>query len=93
MIGLIGYQDDAIGFGLTGIQHIREVPPEADTQAVEQALEQLRAEVDVIIIPASLHRLVQEHTQDLMIIEIPEDNSSKQEEISALAKELLGVNI
>ena len=93
MIGLIGYQDDAIGFGLTGIQHIREVTPGAQEQEVRDALSEIRADIDVLIIPASLHRLVQQDTEDLMIIEIPEHNSSKQEEISALAKELLGVNI
>ncbi|MFT4250382.1 MAG: V-type ATP synthase subunit F [Candidatus Woesearchaeota archaeon] len=92
MIGIIGYQDDVIGFGLTGIEHLQEIPPNADKTIVQEAQQELeRRGVQVLIIPSSLREHLQE--TKTMIIEIPEKNTTTQEAINALTKELLGVQL
>ena len=93
MIGLIGYQEDAIGFGLAGIQHIQEVPPGADKQTTKKALQALDTAVEVLIIPPELHRHIHEDTTDYLVIEIPQSTQSKTQEINALSKELLGIQL
>jgi vacuolar-type H+-ATPase subunit F/Vma7 len=93
MIGIIGYQDDVIGFGLTGIEHLKEVNPNATKQDIQHAQEQLEGQgVDVIIIPAALREHLTEH-DNIMIITIPEENNNTAEQIEALSKELLGVQL
>lgn len=91
MIGVIGDQDDIIGFGLTGIEHLIELPPNATKQDVQQAQAQFeKAGVSVIITPGKY----KEHLEtDIMIIEIPQQQNNTLEEIEALAKELLGVQL
>lgn len=92
MIGVIGNQDDIIGFGLTGIQHLIEVPPNANQQDIQQAQQQLEQEdIQVLIIPAQYKQHLQ--TTELMIIEIPQENNDTAQEIEALTKELLGVQL
>lgn len=92
MIGIIGYQDDIIGFGLTGIAHLQELSPNAQATDVQAAQQHLITQgVDVLLIPRKLRRHLQ--ASDLMIIEIPEDNNKDIQEIEQLTKELLGVEL
>ena len=93
MIGLIGRQEDAIGFALAGIKHVQEVSPQASKQEVQQALKQLENKIDVLIMPASLHRHVEEETKNVMVIPIPEDENNKAQEIDEITKELLGIEL
>lgn len=92
MIGLIGEQEDAIGFGLAGVQHIQEVPPQASDEELLRALDNLQGNIEVLLIQHPLHQRIKEHTKNLMVIEIP-TNNDKAREIEALSKELLGIEL
>lgn len=92
MIGLIGEQEDAIGFGLAGIQHIQEVAPQASDEELLRALKNLEEDIEVLLIQQPLHQRIKEHTNKLMVIEIP-TNDDKAREIDALSKELLGIEL
>lgn len=92
MIGIIGYQDDVIGFGLTGITHLQELAPNASKEDVHKAQTELENQgVDVLLIPAALREHLQE--TDIMIIEIPQEDDTNIQEIERLTKELLGVEL
>lgn len=96
MIGIIGYQDDVIGFGLTGIGTMVEMKPSANRDDVLQAIEILRPHVKTIIINESLYKKIKKEplTQDIFFIEIPEDlQHTNLDMIEKLTKETLGIAV
>lgn len=96
MIGIIGYQDEVIGFGLAGITRMIELTRAATPQEVLAAIRTLSEDAEAIIINESLHQQVKHH-KDLpqtILIDIPEDKrSTNLEEVEALIKETLGISI
>lgn len=91
MIGLIGYQEDAIGFALAGIDHVQEIPPQPSKQDIQEAYEQLK-DAEIIITREEIQEHLPTEANKHMIIHIPTDNS-KEKEIEALTKELLGITL
>lgn len=91
MIGIIGYQDDTVGFGLTGIAHLKEITQETSKEEILKAYTQLKETgVDTLIIHPDIQEIIPEG--DMMIITIPQETTDT-EDIDALAKELLGVQL
>ncbi len=92
MIGIIGYQEDAIGFALAGIKHVQEIPPNAGEKEIQQAIKELQEhELQLLLIPQPLSKYAT--NTDCMVIEIPTNTQSKEAQINQLTKELLGVEL
>lgn len=91
MMGIIGYQDDIIGFGLAGIEKMIELKRSASQEEILQAVRDL--EVKTLIIAEEFHARVRDAAElkGVFVIEIPQDKKAREDPISALAKELLGI--
>ena len=72
-IGIIGYEDDIIGFGLAGVKHIAEINREAKDEEITKALEHLR-DVSILLVNESLHKKVKNHSlaRGKFFVSIPE---------------------
>ena len=96
MIGIIGYQDEIIGFGLAGITQKIELTRAATKENVKEALNTLAQETEAVFISESLHQLVRgaRDLPDIILIDIPEDkNTTNLDEVEALIKETLGITL
>ncbi|MFT4261149.1 MAG: V-type ATP synthase subunit F [Candidatus Woesearchaeota archaeon] len=94
MIGIIGYQDDTIGFGLTGISQMIELTKNSNEKEIQNAIIEMKKKVDIIIINESLLNKVRQEKeiQNTMFIEIPEDKEKTNlDEIESLIKDTLGI--
>lgn len=97
MIGVIGYQDSVIGFGLSGITKMIELTRSATKKEVLESIKLLSQETEAILINESLHNLVKgskELPTELILIDIPEETKTVQlDAVEAIIKETLGMNI
>ena len=96
MIGLIGYQDEVIGFGLAGITSKIELTRAATKEDVLTAVHELAPATQAILINESLHDLIKNHkeTSNLILIDIPEQTATTNlDEIETLIKETLGISM
>lgn len=94
MIGIIGYQDDTIGFGLTGISQMIELTKNSNEKEIQNAILEMKKRVDIILINESLLNKVRQEKeiQNTMFIEIPEDKEKTNlDEIESLIKDTLGI--
>lgn len=93
MIGIIGYQDDTIGFGLTGISQMIELTKNSNEKEIQNAIIEMKKKVDIIINESLLNKVRQEkEIQNTMFIEIPEDKEKTNlDEIESLIKDTLGI--
>lgn len=95
MIGIIGYQDDVIGFGLTGIVNKIELTKNTTQTETKKAILQMSQKVNVIIINESLIKNLKQEKEfkKILFIEIPEDKQKTNlDEIEKLIKDTLGIN-
>ncbi len=96
MVGIVGYQDDVIGFGLTGITEMVELTKGASKEEVLDAVLSLKDKVEAIIINESLLNAIRDHKQvkEIFFVEIPEDKVTvNAEDIERLARETLGISL
>ena len=97
MIGIIGYQDVIIGFGLAGVTNKIELTKAATAEEIITAIKTvLQSNVHAILINESLHEKIKgkKNVPDIIYIDIPEAGaSSNLEEIEALVKETLGISL
>lgn len=96
MIGIIGYQDAIIGFGLAGVANKIELTKGATAEEIISAIEILKRDVHVILINESLHEKIRtkKNVPDMIYIDIPEaGTSSNLEEIEQLVRETLGISL
>lgn len=96
MIGLVGYQDEVIGFGLAGVAKAIELTRNATKEDVLEALSSFSKETKAVIINESLMDKIRDVYDDsiFIFIEIPETlETSSIEKLEALAKETLGISL
>lgn len=92
MMGLIGYQDDVIGFGLAGLQKVIEVNKTITRKDIINEITTLRKKVHVIIINETILDKVRDLDFKIMFIEIPEDKTkTNMEQIEKIMKETVGI--
>ncbi len=93
MIGIIGTQDESIGFGLAGVHRIEELPPNPTKEDIIQSLKRM-GDVQGVIINEDNYRLIADDrlAKKYFMIIIP---SSHKEEMSIkeLAKDVLGITL
>ena len=94
MIGVIGREEDAMGFGLAGVDRIRTLDKDAKPEEVLEAIQSL-GDVRAVVIAEHLHDKIRDHRsiRDLLMIDIPERGDPTEDRIARLTKELLGVDI
>lgn len=95
MIGVIGFQDEVIGFGLSGVSRLVEVERSINKIELIKILNQLH-DVQTLFISEKLLELVREEKEDFnfFLIEIPENFTSiGLEKIDQLARETLGISL
>lgn len=95
MIGVIGTEEDTVGFGLAGVGKLRTLDTTATKSDVLQAVADLK-EVTAIIIAERLHDMIrgEKAVKDLLMIDIPsKDADPADDRIARLTKELLGVEL
>jgi len=92
MIGIVGQEDDIIGFGLAGLNRMRIVSGQETPEQL--AKEILALNTKAVIMPAILAEKVRKRKElaHIFFIDIP-DGELGSEKIATLARELLGVNI
>lgn len=97
MIGIIGYQDEVIGFGLAGIAKKIELTRAAGKEEVLEAILTLAKDTEALLINESLHEKVKGSKSlppQTILIDVPEDTKATNlDEVEALIKETLGINI
>ena len=96
MIGIIGYQDEIIGFGLAGITQKIELTRAAQKDEIKEAIRKLASVTQAILINETLHQQVKGHKDlpNTILIDIPEDKESTNlDEVEALIKETLGITL
>jgi len=90
MITLIGRYKSIIGFGLTGIQDIREVADKTTTQEVESLLVDAQ---QIILIEEDLYEMIDEEKRDNNIfVKIP-SKDAQDTQLDALIKDTIGVSL
>lgn len=89
MIGVIGNEDEVIGFGLGGLDKMTIVQEPITKEELLKAVSEL--DVEALVIPARLANIIREDTT-CFLIEIPEGMLGTKR-IAALTKQLLGVDI
>lgn len=95
MIGMIGGQDDVIGFGLAGIAKLQELPDSATAEEILAAVESMRENLRALIITERLLRRVEgrPELEGLLVITVPEEKGDAEDRVAQLAKELLGITL
>ncbi|MFT4311247.1 MAG: V-type ATP synthase subunit F [Candidatus Woesearchaeota archaeon] len=92
MIGLIGYQDDVIGFGLAGLQKVVEVNKNITRKQIIEEIKNMRKKTHVIMINETILDKVRDLDFKTMFIEIPEDKTKTNlEQIERVMKETVGI--
>ena len=96
MIGIIGYQDEVIGFGLAGITKKIELTRASGKQEILEAIKLLAQDTEALLINESLHEKIQGHKElpNIILIDIPERTDvTNLDAVEALIKETLGISI
>jgi vacuolar-type H+-ATPase subunit F/Vma7 len=96
MIGIIGHQDEVIGFGLAGVGKKIELLKSATKEEIKQAIRTMAEQTGAILISESIYEQVR-HSKDLpqvIMITIPENQQqANMDAVEQLIKETLGINI
>tara|TARA_Y100000310_G_scaffold345306_1_gene463573 strand:+ start:283 stop:573 length:291 start_codon:yes stop_codon:yes gene_type:complete len=95
MIGVIGFQDEVIGLGLSGVSHLVEVERSITKAELVKRLDQLH-DVQTLFISEKLLEMVHEEKEEFnfFFIEVPENFTSiGLEKIDKLARETLGISL
>ncbi|MBT4446127.1 hypothetical protein HOA92_07005 [archaeon] len=95
MIGVIGFQDEIIGLGLSGVSRLVEVESSITKPELLKILSQLKGLQTIFMSERLLEMINQEKSDyDIFFIEIPENFSTKGlEKIDQLARETLGISL
>lgn len=94
MIGIIGYQDDVIGFGLAGVCVLKELKKSTPAKQVLNTVHELTKNNKIILINETLMNKIRGHRslKGVLFIEIPEDKTRTNiDEIERLTRETLGI--
>lgn len=94
MIGLIGYQDDILGFGLAGFQTMIELQKNSTKEEIKNSIQEIKQKVNVILINESLLNKVRQDKdlKNLLFIEIPENKEKTNlDQIEKLVRDTLGI--
>ena len=95
MIGVIGFQDEVIGLGLSGVGRLIEVERSVTKAELIKLISQIHG-VQTLFISEKLLEMIREEKGDfdIFFIEIPENfSTSGLEKIDQLARETLGVSL
>ncbi len=95
MIGVIGFQDEVIGLGLSGVGRLVEVERSVTKAELIKLINSLHG-VQTLFISEKLLEIIKEEKDDFEIffIEVPENfSTSGLEKIDQLARETLGVTL
>lgn len=95
MICVIGFQDEVIGLGLSGVSRLIEVERSITKSDLTKHLEQLH-DIQTLFISEKLLEMIHEEKNEFnfFFIEVPENFSSVGlEKIDKLARETLGVSL
>lgn len=92
MIGIVGLEDDIIGFGLAGLNRMSIITGQETPDELSAAI--LSLETRAVIIPGKIANMVRGRKElaHIFLIDIP-DSEVGSERIAKLARELLGVDI
>lgn len=94
-VGIIGFQDDVIGFGLAGVKQAVEVKRESNAKEIIEALELIK-EVSILLVNESILEKIK-HEEVLLgkfVVTIPNNETSYSEKkIDNLVRETLGIII
>ena len=97
MIAVIGFQDEIIGFGLSGVSRLVEVEHSLNKIDLLKIIDQLHSvKVQTVFISEKLLEMIREEkeTMEIFFIEIPENFTTKGlEKIDQLARETLGITL
>lgn len=95
MIGVIGFQDEIIGLGLSGVARLIEVERSIKKEELLKVLQQTK-DVQTMFISEKLLELIAQEKKEvnMFFIEIPENfSTSGLEKIDQLARETLGITL
>ncbi len=95
MIGIVAFQDEIIGFGLSGVSRLVEVEHSISKVELLKLINQLH-DIQTVFISEKLLEMITEEKEEMnfFFIEIPESFSTKGlEKIDQLARETLGITL
>lgn len=94
-LGILGYQDDIIGFGLAGVKNIAELSSNPSDEEITKALEHLKGST-ILFVNESLLKKVRSHklAKEKFFVSIPgKTDGDANKKIDNLVLETLGITI